>query len=221
MNQKTGQNSTCWNCIHLFIGFVAVVLSLVSLYCDWPPVIPKVIITVVDIYIVLILLEAAIRSGKLNIEKVNVTLPNNIERVLSLPALKPSTSQKEHYIFEFPDRTWSLLQILFLFVIVITAFGRMYIYSEGIMKVSTDKECVEIVKDCSKPDFKNDCCETKYLERPIDSIYFSLGVLTTSGSGDYVPVTDGARNIVMWELVTSILLVIGVLQFLISRVANF
>ena len=97
----------------------------------------------------------------------------------------------------------------------------MYMSSKGMMKVSTDKECVEIVKNCSKPDFKNDCCEINCLEKPIDSIYFSLGVLTISTSLDYIAVTDYARKVIMWEVVTSILLVIGVLQFLISRVANF
>jgi voltage-gated potassium channel len=55
----------------------------------------------------------------------------------------------------------------------------------------------------------------------IDSLYFSLVTLTTVGYGDIVPLTEFARKIVMLEIVSGFLVLIGAFPLLISRISNF
>ena len=60
-----------------------------------------------------------------------------------------------------------------------------------------------------------------YLDRFYDSLYFSIVTISTAGYGDFVPVSDQAKALVMWELGSGILLMAGGFGLLISRLSNF
>ncbi len=62
-----------------------------------------------------------------------------------------------------------------------------------------------------KPDFATET----------DSLYFSLVTLTTVGYGDIVPLCEEARKLVMFEISSGFLVLIGAFPLLISRVSDF
>jgi len=51
--------------------------------------------------------------------------------------------------------------------------------------------------------------------------YYSAVTITTLGYGDFVPVAKSARRLVIWELGTGLLLLVGIFSLLISRLADF
>ncbi len=58
------------------------------------------------------------------------------------------------------------------------------------------------------------------LTGPLDAFYFSLVTITTLGYGDFAPTGD-ARLLVVWQLATGLLLLVGIFPFVVSRVADF
>jgi len=54
-----------------------------------------------------------------------------------------------------------------------------------------------------------------------DFIYFSLVTLTTLGYGDITPISNEARQLVVHEISSGFLLLIGAFPLLISRISNF
>ena len=55
----------------------------------------------------------------------------------------------------------------------------------------------------------------------IDAIYFSYVTITTLGYGDFSPVSDCAKYVVLFQLSSGILLLFGVFPLLISRISDF
>lgn len=54
----------------------------------------------------------------------------------------------------------------------------------------------------------------------IEALYFSLVTMITLGYGDFLPATTYTRLLVMWQLATGGLLVIGVLPLIVARVSD-
>ena len=103
-----------------------------------------------------------------------------------------------------PDRTFCLPIALFLIVATVCAFGSLYVQNKH----------VEFVASTTLPP------SDKTLKDPVDAAYFSAVTLTTLGYGDYVPAERTSRWLVLWELGTGGLLLLGVLPLLISRLAD-
>jgi hypothetical protein len=61
----------------------------------------------------------------------------------------------------------------------------------------------------------------KKLTSSTDALYFSFVTITTLGYGDFHPVLDCAKIVVMCQLVSGILLLFGIFPLLISRIASF
>jgi hypothetical protein len=95
----------------------------------------------------------------------------------------------------FPARTWSLAQVAFLAIIAVFGFANMYRQGGAVLN-------------------------NGYPSGKLDAIYFSMVTLTTLGYGDILPTHEG-RLLVIWQLGTGVLLLIGIFPFVIARISNF
>ena len=129
--------------------------------------------------------------------------------LLSSCATKPANG---HVLIGLPKRTWSLLQVVFLVMSVMFAFANMYVKSGEVVHQTTD--LVSTQRPSAQPN-------PEVLTSRSDAIYFSMVTLTTLGFGDYVPAGCGARRLVVWQLATGFLLLLGAFPLLISRIAGF
>ena len=95
-----------------------------------------------------------------------------------------------------PLRTTALVALAALAVALIAAFAGLYLETQGVVSA------------------------TGVLHKRIDAIYFSTVTMTTLGYGDFVPRSDAARLIVMAELASAVLLLVGALPLLVSRLGS-
>ncbi|MEZ4548206.1 MAG: ion channel [Thermodesulfobacteriota bacterium] len=212
------------NWSHLTAGFFLSALSLISLDFAWYYA-PMIILIITDLYIISLLVEGASRSAKIERRKVDVRIGTEYY------SLSPSTKKadsggganntKDYCFLQFPDRHAGLLQIVFLFFIVITSYASMYLASGGVVHNTKDVVCLELPYDYCTSNPGDSCCDQTVVDTKTKAVYFSIVTLSTLGYGDFAPASETARMIVIWEIVTSILLIIGVLQFLVSRITNF
>ncbi len=124
-------------------------------------------------------------------------------------------SEHRRKIFELPSRAWSLLLLVSLLAALVFAFGGMYLKIEGVIHV------VEDVASGGDTQGRAGSTEREVLTSKIDACYFSFTTITTLGYGDYVPATQGARLIVMWQLAAGVLLVFIGFPLAVSRLATF
>jgi voltage-gated potassium channel Kch len=97
----------------------------------------------------------------------------------------------------FPSRRVGVITIPLLAFALIIAFAGLYWSTHG------------------ERDFKGD------FSTYIDSLYFSLVTLTTVGYGDIAPLSEFARKIVMLEISSGFLVLIGAFPLLISRISDY
>ncbi len=176
----------------MFLSGALAVISISALYFLWNGLVSGIIVILVNIYLMAILYEAVHRSG------AERKVENGI--LLAKPA----------YIFSFPSKIWTGVLILFIVFSSISGFANMYIYSADIVYVGPviEKSGITIA-------------EPSILINRIEALYFSLVTMITLGYGDFIPVSTTARMIVMWQLATGGLLVIGIFPLIITRAADF
>ncbi len=97
-----------------------------------------------------------------------------------------------------PHRTTALLMLLMFAIALILSFAGLYIETNSI-KAAADKAVLSTVTD---------------------AIYFSVVTITTLGYGDFTPQSTCAKYIVISELASGILLLIGALPLVVSRLSN-
>ena len=96
-----------------------------------------------------------------------------------------------------PYLTTALVALPALALALMTAFAALYIETEGVRST------------------------TRLLASRSDALYFSAVTIATLGYGDFAPQTGPAKFIVVVELASGILLLVGALPLLISRMASF
>ena len=133
---------------------------------------------------------------------INVFL---ISVLCELAMRRQSKSATSHWLIEIPFVILSLPIMALLTVAIVTAFARMYIASEGVSYIVDDFQ-IEM---------------GQRLTDEWDAIYFSGVTFATLGYGDFVPVTRTARLLVLWQLATTVLFLLGILPLLITRLADF
>jgi hypothetical protein len=131
---------------------------------------------------------------------------------------------KPKYKVELPERAWSVLQVLFLLVIAICGFANMYIKGCEVLyqgpQVGVD-EARKDAGDSPAPPPRPQQPTDRILTDRIDAVYFSMVTITTLGYGDFVPATTNARLVVMWQLGTGLLLLLGIFPLVMARIADF
>ncbi|GMR16622.1 MAG: hypothetical protein BMS9Abin31_0977 [Gammaproteobacteria bacterium] len=184
--------------IHILMGGVLAAISLLALYFRWSGLVSGLVVILINIYLVAMLYEAFHRSAAERKIKNNVLL------------------EKPAYFFSFPSRPWTGLLILFIVSTSISGFANMYIDSGDIAYLGP---VVEI--SGSSVESKVIIPQPSIMRNQIDALYFSLVTMITLGYGDFLPVSTVARMLVMWQLATGGLLVIGIFPLIISRAADF
>lgn len=184
--------------IHLLLGGTLVITSVLALIFKWHGSLSGIVVILTNGYLLAILIEAANRAGEERKIKDGILLA------------KPA------YYFPFPAKSW--LGVLILFIVITTVFGfaNMYIASAEVIYVgpSIDILATSTTSGISIP-------PPSILEDKIEALYFSLVTMITLGYGDFVPATTDTRLLVMWQLATGGLLVIGVFPLIVARVADF
>lgn len=184
--------------IHLLFGGTLVVTSVLSLMFKWHSSLSGIVVILTNGYLLAILIESASRAGEERKIKDGILLP------------KPA------YFFSFPAKSWLGVLILFIVITTVFAFANMYIASEEVIYVGPSIDALAITKDLgiSIP-------PPSILVDKIEALYFSLVTMITLGYGDFVPATTYTRLLVMWQLATGGLLVIGVFPLIVARVSDF
>ena len=181
---------------HFIFGLAGALLSGIALWTGAPALLSGILVGLTNLYVIAILVEAALRSGK---------APKSLD---DLPRTKTKV------MFELPHRVWNLLQVFFLLFIVLCGFANMYIKEGGV--VYQGPTLVVQHATSNQPMKPN-----PPLVGRVDAVYFCMVTTATLGYGDFVPVTEGARKLVIWELATDVLLLLGIFSLLISRLAAF
>jgi hypothetical protein len=96
-----------------------------------------------------------------------------------------------------PHLTTALVALPALALALMTAFAGLYIETAGVRSAA------------------------QRLESRSDALYFSAVTIATLGYGDFAPQTRPAKFIVVVELASGILLLVGAVPLLISRMASF
>jgi Ion channel len=113
-----------------------------------------------------------------------------------------NTARERWEVFPYlPTRTTALILLPVLLATLIAAFGGLYLSTLG------------GVLDGQSP--------AEPLAGRLDAIYFSFVTITTLGYGDFHPVSAVAKWIVMGELGSGILMLVGAVPLLITRLTTW
>lgn len=180
--------------IHLIGGLAVSILAVLSLLFEWSSCFVAMLLLVIDLYLVAILIEAARRIDLCNAMAAEMQKLNKDQAEIT-KALKTIA---EGRCLRFPSHSWSMLQILFVLIAVVSGFAAMYIQSGGI--ANTEKEVLK-------------CW--------IDGVYFSMVTITTLGYGDFAPTCSQGRLLVIWQLCTGFLLLLGIFPLVVARLSEY
>lgn len=184
--------------VHLLSGGIPAAISVIALLFDLCGLVSGAVVIFINFYLVAILVEAAIRSGG------ERKIANNI------------LESKPPHCFEFPSRGWALALTLFFAITVICGFANMYIQRAEVVYVGPNVEAGKV-----KAENKVSTPDPSILEYRIEALYFSMVTITTLGYGDFLPASSSTRMLVMWQLGTGILLLLGIFPLVVARVADF
>jgi hypothetical protein len=186
---------------HLTAGFAVAALGVLSWLFGWNGYVSAVAAFACNLYLVSVLVEASVRAQQ------------DRKFVDGVPQPKP------HRFFEFPERTWALLQVQFLLAAVVFGFANMYIRSGGVRYQGPAAAIEQSGHSFDRSLPLTD--KSPRLVDPIDALYYSVVTLSTVGYGEFVPATRAARLLVMWQIGTGMLLLLGVFPLIVGRVSDF
>lgn len=186
---------------HLTAGVAIAALGVLSWVFGWNGYVSAVAAVFCNLYLVSILVEASLRAQQ------------ERKMVDGVPQPKPRR------LFEFPERTWSLLQVQFLLAAVVFGFANMYIRSGGVQyqgPAAAIEQSGHTFDRSLPPTDKS----TRLVDR-IDALYYSAVTLSTVGYGDFVATTRAARLLVLWQIGTGMLMLLGLFPLIVGRISDF
>ena len=186
---------------HLGAGFTVAALAVHSWSFGWNGWVSAFAVFLCNLYLTSILVEASFRAQQ--------------ERKVLGGLLRP----KPRRFIEFPEVTWSLLQVQFLLAIAILGFGNMYIRSGDVhyQEAATSFEQPSH-RNAGSPPPKVD--PTQLVDR-VDAAYYSAVTFTTVGCGDFAPTSGKGRLLVLWQIGTTILMLLAMFPLVVGRISDF
>jgi hypothetical protein len=184
---------TEWKLLGASIGLLAI--AVVSCFCVSIPWtwLAAVPVALVDVYLVWLLFAAAERS--------------DVEA--GCLAAGEGDRYKEYHKAWLPMRMVGLIMVGLFFLTIIFGFGALYQTAQnGFCKsndvVSTNAPAAAVIS-----------------LGQLDAVYFSTVTAATVGYGDITPISPLAKGLVMAEIINGLLLLVGIVSFLLSRIAGF
>jgi len=186
---------------HLGPGFALAALSVVCWLFGWSGYVSALAVLLCNLYLVSVLVEASLRAQQ--------------ERKFlgGVPQPKPPR------FMEFPAQGWTLLQVQFLMVVAIFGFANMYIKS-GDIRYQGPPTIVEQADHKADGSSSSSAAPGPLVNR-IDALYYSAVTLSTVGYGDFAPASKAARPLVVWQLGTAMLMLLGVFPLIVGRISDF
>ncbi len=198
--------SSC-NLAHLGVGAVLAGVATLSLVVPSAGFLAGPAVAILDVYLLVVIVEVARRSATTRTYNCGIPQP------------------KAPVMFRLPDRTPSLLLLLFILCASTAGYGRLYLQVPcGVAQLSpvqTERTAQgpssEVPAVVAAPcTFSQPTSSSR-----LDAAYFSAVTLMTVGYGDFVPVAPAAKRLVLWEFLTGVLVLLTVLPMLVSRFADF
>lgn len=183
--------------IHICLSGTLTLIAVPALYFRWSGLLSIAVLISVNIYLAAMLYEAIHRSAA----------ERKVENGILL--------KKRAHLFGFPSKAWAGLLILLLLCSSISGFANLYLECEEIVYVGPELSTLTSGGEISF------ASTPSIMENKIEALYFSLVTMITLGYGDFIPVSTEARLLVMWQLITSGLLAIGIFPLFIARAADF
>jgi len=120
---------------------------------------------------------------------------------------------------EFPSQAWTLLQVQFLLVVAIFGFANIYIKNGDIRYQGAPTIVGQA--DHKADGSSSPRAEPAPLADRIDALYYSAVTLSTVGYGDFIATSRAARLLVIWQLGTGMLMLLGVFPLIVGRISDF
>lgn len=211
------------NCPHLLpagaVALIALLLLVSGRDETWTGYLSLVLVLLLDLYLIVILIAAALKSDR----DANGKQPV-VKAEEKCPDIKYCLTNK----LTLPSRSWSLVQVFLLLVIVVVGFANMYYRMDYAVVRTSAQFCTSAqppkdkkIEECAKQADPRFDTPPQPLSDKWDAIYFSMVTLTTLGYGDFAPARPLARALVVWELLTGMLLLVGIFPLLIARLSTF
>jgi hypothetical protein len=186
---------------HLGAGFALAALSVLSWLFGWNGYVSAFAVLLCNSYLVSVLVEASLRAER------------------GRKVLGGVPQPKAPRFMEFPAPSWTLLQVQFLLVVAIFGFANIYIKNGGV-RYQGPPTIAEQAGHKAEGSASSMADPTPLVNR-IDALYYSTVTLSTVGYGDFAPISSGARLLVMWQLGTGMLMLLGVFPLIIGRLGDF
>lgn len=171
---------------------LAVVLYIFSPgWWSWLATIP---VGSIDIYLSVVLFIGAVRSDA---EQKHLKSDN------------ADIDYKNYAKNMLPMRASGLIMVVLFFLTIVFSFAALYQTNEKDFCKSNAVMSTNAPASVATP-----------LDK-LDAVYFSVVTVATVGYGDITPITPTAKWLVTAEIVSGVLLLVGIVSFLISRIANF
>ena len=186
---------------HLGAGFAVAAVGALSWWFGWSRYVSALVVVLCNLYLVSVLVETSLRASQ--------------ERVFlqGVPQPKPPR------FMEFPSRAWTLLQVQFLMVIGVVGFANMYIKSGDIRYQGAPTIVQQARREADGSSSPK--AEPARLVDRIDALYYSGVTLSTVGYGDFIPTSSATRLLVLWQLGTGMLMLLGVFPLIVGRLSDF
>jgi hypothetical protein len=186
---------------HLGGALTVAALATCAWSFGWSGRLSALAVILCNLYLVCILIEASFRAQQ--------------ERGVRDGVLQA----KPPCFMVLPERTWSLVQVQFILLTAVLGFANLYVKS-GDVRYQGPAPVV------AQPHYQVDGPVPTSPSLPpsidrADALYFSAVTLTTLGFGDFIPTSSRARLLVLWELGTAMLMLLGVFPLIVGRISDF